>query len=166
MLILLHLFFLVLTYRGVTMIPVSTSVLDIKYSVYYLQAYCLPLCPCTGAYLPGEALPGWEVILGNSDWVHLEILLVENMKVFFFLELKTWILRGKMSQESFTFRYQAIEKTPQTHVGEKRRPFSRRTWAEWNPSHSGSNRSRGKWGWKAKTPIFTVKISAQPDEKS
>lgn len=121
MLIPLHLLFLVLTCHGVTMIPASTSVLDIKYSVYYLQAYSLPLCPCTGAYLPGGA-HGWGVILGNSDWVHLEILLVErvNMKGFlilFFLELKAWILRGKTSHESFTSRIPGNRKNTSDSCG-------------------------------------------------
>lgn len=76
---------------------------------------------------------------------------------FFFLELKTWMLRGKTSHDSFTSRYQAIEKTPQTHVGEQRKDLSPEDTGKIESISSRKHRSRGKWVRKAKAPIFTLK---------
>lgn len=62
--------------------------------------------------------------------------------------------------------YQAIEKTPQTPVGEQRKTFLQKDTGRMESISSRKHRSRGKWVQKAKAPIFTLKISAQPDGKS
>lgn len=150
MLIPLHLFFLVLTLpwshhdpcqhlclrHKILSVLISPGLLFTLMSMYW----GLPCWRSTwmGSYI-GEQ---WLGTSGNSIGWKYEYEGFFVFLFFFFLELKTWILRGKTSHNSFASRYQAIEKTPQTHGGEQRKTFLQKDTGRMEPISSRKHRSR------------------------